>query len=143
MADPECFKDYFSYVERGGNNCGCHKAVGFAIRKDDNSDIYQIDPAAATALSGVIRLPLNSNNCPQGYQHIMDLADCKEVLSRLVYPYDAYYENVRLYDRPTGCLWHQNGKGYFNPSGTVKFFDQAPSAARKLQRVMFSSRKQL
>ena len=42
MKDPECAKDYLSYVELGDKNCGCHKAVGFAIRNDDNSDIYHI-----------------------------------------------------------------------------------------------------
>ena len=52
MKDPACAKDYLSYVELGDKNCGCHKAVGFAIRNDDNSDIYHI--TAEGALSTVL-----------------------------------------------------------------------------------------
>jgi len=131
MEDPQCVKDYFSYVDRGDKNCGCHKVSGFGIRNDDNSDIYQITAAAAAALSGVVRLPLNSNDCPYDSKRITDLSDCKEVLSRLVYPYNDYYQNNPHQDRPTGCIWHSNGNGYFNPSGKVKFSDQAPICRKR------------
>ena len=47
MEDPECAKDYLSYVELGDKNCGCHKAVGFAIQNDDNSDIYHLTAEGA------------------------------------------------------------------------------------------------
>merc|ERR1719428_564922 len=73
-----------------------------------------------------LSLPVNSNSCPSGYKFIMDLQVCKEKLKALGLTYDSYFQNTPHTDRPSGCLWHQNGNGYFNPTGQQPFSDQAP-----------------
>jgi hypothetical protein len=43
MADSDCQKDYFTYVERGDKNCGCKTGTGaLSARSDGNADLFQI-----------------------------------------------------------------------------------------------------
>jgi serine/threonine protein kinase len=51
IKDPDCAKDYFTYVARGDENCGCRTKMGRAtpkllsensIRHDDDADYYKI-----------------------------------------------------------------------------------------------------
>merc|ERR1711948_53764 len=51
---------------------------------------------------------------------------CTQTLKELSIPFDGYYQTRAHTDRPTGCIWHTNGKGYFNPTGKTAFRDQAP-----------------
>jgi hypothetical protein len=44
LADPDCFKDYFSYAQRGDENCGCKRSSSSLTVSDDaRSDYYRIN----------------------------------------------------------------------------------------------------
>jgi len=69
---------------------------------------------------------LGSNVCKHDFTHIMDLEECKYILGELDYTYSDYYKHNPRADRPTGCIWHTDGNGYFNPTGKTAAGDQAP-----------------
>jgi len=73
-----------------------------------------------------MKVDLSSNECKPGFAYISDLDECKYVLSELGYTYNAYYQATPRTDRPTGCIWHTDGNGYFNPKGQHAASDQAP-----------------
>ena len=61
MKDLECAKDYLSYVELGDKNCGCQKAVEFALGTMTFPTSITSQPKELLALS--FDLPLRH---PQG-----------------------------------------------------------------------------
>jgi len=95
-----------------------------------STDLCQAPPALQ-----VLKQSLNTNICPSGYTHILDLNECKTALSELDITYDSFYEDIHenadvwTPSGPTGCAWstsiYSKG-GHFNKYGEEARDDQGP-----------------
>jgi hypothetical protein len=56
MSDPQCAKDYFSYVPRGDLNCGCKTTGDLAVRADPKADYYKISALLEEKSTGLLQL---------------------------------------------------------------------------------------
>ena len=76
--------------------------------------------------------PINTNDCPGGYTHILDKSLCSDAVAELKKTNPTmndglYYEHDWGTDRPSGCFWYRgNNAAHFNPGagGNGKGNDQ-------------------
>ena len=78
MADKNCHKQYFTYVERGDENCGCTSDSRMKIRIEPEGDVYEIlnSGTQTTACAGAAGVATKMNDARRGcYQK----CDCRSI----------------------------------------------------------------